>query len=345
MDIKQKKSMKSIGKYLRELSIVVTGIAITIGIGLWVNIKNNEKDLKLNLDAIRLELEGNIMYIITREASLIPEYKYAEYLKSHKKDNLDFDIIKDFAQNSYTNVDFIFFKTGAFEMFKSSGVMRLLQNKELMQKIWDTYFWLHRQEVAFEKLTQMKIDEIMNYVEEKKKYPDKQIIPLYDFYVLGFYDFYYTGIKSTYNQLFEILNEALSVLEKEFYTKDKKGSQHALNSQRMLARRYTAFSWNYLFVNDYAQSEQFARKSLELDSTYAVAKTNLAHALLFQNRFSEAEAVYKELSKTLYKTNETYTKALLIDFDDLEKMGAIPEKHKDDVEKIRKMLREQLECR
>ena len=332
--------MKSIGKYLRELSIVVTGIAITIGIGLWVNSKNNEKDLKLNLDAIRLELEENIMYIINRETALLPEYKYAEYLKSNKKNKLDFDIIKKFAQNGYTNVDFIFFKTGAFEMFKSSGAMRLLQNKELMRKIWDTYFWLHRQEVAFEKLTQIKIDEILKYVEEKKKYPDKQIIPLYDFYVLGFYEFYYEGIKSTYNQLFEMLNETLSEFEKEFDKKDKKEIQHSIHNQRMLARRYTAFSWNFLFINEYAQSEQFARKALESDSTYSVSKTNLAHALLFQNRFSEAEAIYRELSKTIYKNNETYNKALLYDFDDLERAGAIPEKFKDDVEKIRKILRE-----
>ena len=336
MDVKQKKSIKSIGKYLRELSIVVTSIAITVSIGIWVNSENNKKDLKLNLEAIRLELEGNIMYIINRETALLPEYKYASYLKSQKKEKLDFDIIKDVAQNSYTNVDFIFFKTGAFEMFKSSGAMRLLQNKELMQKIWDTYFWLHRQEVAFEKLTQIKIDEIMNYVAEKKKYPDRQIIPLYDFYTLGVYDFYYEGIKSTYSELFEMLNETLSELEKELYKKN----QHSINNQHMVAQRYTAFSWRYLFINEYAQSEQFALKALELDSTYSISKTNLAHALLFQNRFSEAEAVYKELSKTIIINNETFAKVLLKDFDDLEKAGAIPEDFKDDVEKIRKMLRE-----
>jgi len=332
--------MKTIGKYLRELSIVVTGIVITIGIGFWVNSKNNEKDLQLNLDAIRLELEENMRYIIDRETALMPEYKYAAYLKSHKKDKLDFDIIKEFAKNGYTNVDFIFFKTGAFEMFKSSGVMRLLHNKKMMHEIWDTYFWLHRQELAFEKLTQIKIDEILKWSEERKKYPDKQIIPLYDFYVLGFYDFYYEGIKSTYNQLFEMLNKTLSELEKEFEKQDGKESQHSIISKRMIVQRNNNASWDYLFINDYAQAEQFARKALELDSTFLISKTNLAHALLFQNRFSEAAALYKELSQTIYENNETYTKVLLNDFDDLEKAGAIPEKHKDDVEKIREILRE-----
>jgi hypothetical protein len=61
--------------------------------------------------------------------------------------------------------------------------------------------------------------------------------------------------------------------------------------------------------------------------------------LLFQNRFSEAEKIYKELSQ-IKKNNETYVQLLLEDFKELEKAGAVPERHKVDVEKIRKMLRE-----
>ena len=43
--------VSKIGKYFRELSIIVTGIAITVGMVFWVNNKNNEKDLKQYLDA------------------------------------------------------------------------------------------------------------------------------------------------------------------------------------------------------------------------------------------------------------------------------------------------------
>jgi len=37
-------SFQQIVKYLRELSIIVTGIAITVGIGFWVNSNNYKKD-------------------------------------------------------------------------------------------------------------------------------------------------------------------------------------------------------------------------------------------------------------------------------------------------------------
>jgi len=97
----------------------------------------------------------------------------------------------------------------------------------------------------------------------------------------------------------------------------------------------------YLFVKKYAQSEQSVCETLELDSAQTEAKANLAHALLFQNRFSEAEVIYKELSRTIKADNETYTKMLLENFDELEEAGAIPEERQTDVEKIRKMLREQ----
>jgi len=108
----------------------------------------------------------------------------------------------------------------------------------------------------------------------------------------------------------------------------------------VLARGHGTLSWNYLFIKDYAKSEQAARMALKLDDSQIWVKTNLAHALLFRNRFSKAEKIYKELAQTIYKGNETYSKTLLQDFEELEKAGVIPEKRKSDVEKIRKMLQE-----
>ena len=56
---KSKKTIRPIVKYFRELSIVVVGVAITVGIGLFVNNSNNRKDQKQYLNAIKLELEEN----------------------------------------------------------------------------------------------------------------------------------------------------------------------------------------------------------------------------------------------------------------------------------------------
>jgi tetratricopeptide (TPR) repeat protein len=132
--------------------------------------------------------------------------------------------------------------------------------------------------------------------------------------------------------------EALINAKKESEKKEENESQCSINYTFRIAQYYTSISYYYLFMKEYVQAEQAALKALEVDNTYLLSKTNLAHALLFQNRFADAEAIYKELSKTIYQDNETYTKALLNDFAELEKAGAIPEKHKADVEKIKQML-------
>jgi tetratricopeptide (TPR) repeat protein len=112
-----------------------------------------------------------------------------------------------------------------------------------------------------------------------------------------------------------------------------------------VARTLGTLSWNYLFIKEYKKSEQSARQALKLDNTQTWVKTNLAHALLFQNRFSEAEKMYKELSLIKRNENVTYMQIFLEDFEALEKAGAIPEKHKNNVEKIRNMLRMQFDMK
>jgi tetratricopeptide (TPR) repeat protein len=151
--------------------------------------------------------------------------------------------------------------------------------------------------------------------------------------------------KEEIGAIFAELEKQINSYKKLIEANQKKGSEEKGNSCNsatyltILATNHGQLSWYYLFINDYAQSEQSALRALELDDTQIWVKTNLAHALLFQNRFSEAEKIYKELSLHM-RGNVPYSQVLLEDFDELEKAGVIPEKHKADVEKIRKMLRE-----
>jgi len=112
------------------------------------------------------------------------------------------------------------------------------------------------------------------------------------------------------------------------------------NPVSSVARTLGRLSWDYLFIKNYKKSEQFAREALKLDNTQIWVKTNLAHAMLFQNQFSKAEKIYKELSQIKRSEKVTYKQVLLEDLEALEKKGVIPEKQKNNVEKIRKMLRE-----
>jgi len=106
-----------------------------------------------------------------------------------------------------------------------------------------------------------------------------------------------------------------------------------------VAKTLNKLSWHYLFSKEYIQAEQSAREALELDND-VFHEVFLAHALLLQSRFSEAETIYKDMIQRTKDDAETFVKILLGDFDELEEVGAIPEKCSVDVEKIRELLQQ-----
>jgi tetratricopeptide (TPR) repeat protein len=142
----------------------------------------------------------------------------------------------------------------------------------------------------------------------------------------------HTNIKE-YPQALKEYEEALKIHRE---LAEKNPNKHLPEMAKILSNS----SWTYLLNKEYIQSEQSARQALELDNSVSLSKCNLAHVLLFQNRFLEAEVIYIELSQTIKKDNETYAKTLLKELEELEAADAIPEECKANVEKIRKMLKE-----
>ena len=94
---KSKNLLAKLGKYLRELSIVVTGIAITIGIGLWANNHNLKKDQKQYVEAILLELNENAASFETYAKRLQKSVAYSNYLRSHDLKFINKDSINYYA--------------------------------------------------------------------------------------------------------------------------------------------------------------------------------------------------------------------------------------------------------
>ncbi|MCL2246461.1 MAG: hypothetical protein FWC10_05040 [Lentimicrobiaceae bacterium] len=142
---KSKKTVREIVRYFRELSIIIAGIAITVGIGFWVNNNNSQKDLQQYLDAVILELNENIENFDNYAKGLQKSIRYSNYLictkeKLWNKDSIDYyayDNKDGFGWGNHTPV--ILYKKDAFEMFKFSGTMRLLEDKELLLSIWRVY--------------------------------------------------------------------------------------------------------------------------------------------------------------------------------------------------------------
>ena len=174
-------SMNPVVKYLRELSVVVIGIAITVSIGLWINDINNHKDLKLYLNAIKLEMEENMVIISFRLEHLQKSIGYVNYLRSHDKESLNADTIRSYGGGGgYYSIGMFYYKATAFEMFKNSGFMRFMDDKQLLIDIWNVYSGLEELKDDVEIINQMKLEEIK---QDKLKSKDKDFIPMYDFHI------------------------------------------------------------------------------------------------------------------------------------------------------------------
>lgn len=101
-------------------------------------------------------------------------------------------------------------------------------------------------------------------------------------------------------------------------------------------------SWYALHARQAYKAEQYSREALIADPATSSAKTNLAHALLLQNRYDEAEHLYQSFKNQPYEQDisKTYVEVVLNELRQLACSGAIPTEHKAEVEKVKKILRE-----
>lgn len=93
------------------------------------------------------------------------------------------------------------------------------------------------------------------------------------------------------------------------------------SNKRDLTNFYNSLGWQQLFTGDYKGSEKAIRRGIELDSTYLYLYTNLPPALLFQGRFAEAKALYKEYESRPYfpeRDRPFIRDAYLVDFEDFK---------------------------
>jgi len=102
----------------------------------------------------------------------------------------------------------VIFQTSAFEMFKVSGAMRLMNDKELLQSVWKAYFYMEKIEWIVNKYYDIKMEHCQK--EGQRELDGKPSpIPLYDFYVIHAN----TGAMEACRELSEFLKETVSKLE------------------------------------------------------------------------------------------------------------------------------------
>ncbi len=159
--MKTKTALKKISKYIRELSIVVVGIAITFTISNWISGQKEKKDLSLYLSAVKIELEDNLESIQKYALFYGQVKQLAHYLSSVAPETIQTDTIQGYV-DIMGQLSFLTYKTSAFEMFKASGTMRFVEDKSLMQTIWNSYDALERIKLAHEFYMQQKMNLLQN---------------------------------------------------------------------------------------------------------------------------------------------------------------------------------------
>ena len=213
---KTKKSTHPIIKYLRELSIVVVGVAITASIGLWMNNNNIRKDQKQYLDAIKLELEENAKQFDYMTQWLQKSFRYTQYINSTDKNSLNNDSLNYYALTDNDGCGFLYtgsmsasIMTNAFEMFKFSGAMRQVKNKEQLQPIWAVYAQIEMAQLNIDKYFRIKEEELMRYARSSEEGKTVSAVPMRVFYTSGMPN----EMVRWSSQTSQLIKETLSKLE------------------------------------------------------------------------------------------------------------------------------------
>lgn len=159
----KKNALKGTVKYLREISVVVIGVAITFIASDWISGKNEKKDLQRYLNAVKLELQENLVTIQDEANRYGQAVQFSRYLNSGKRENLQADSLAKYS-NVVGDLYSATHNTSAFEMLKTSGAMRLIKDDTLLMSIISCYTLLEDAVVARDKYLQRKMDELFNTI-------------------------------------------------------------------------------------------------------------------------------------------------------------------------------------
>ena len=201
---------KTVIRYIRDFSIVVAGIAVTLYVNDKVTNKSEKRNLTLYLHSVKLEMETNIKQIDGFVEALKPSVGYAKYLSAHDKKSLNKDSINSYNSIS-TSLQLFTYQANAFEMFKNSGIMRLMDNKDLLLTLWDVYHNLLFMKEISDWYFQTKWDDLKKELPLLLEDEDEKIIPMYTFYVTGTP----IAIMNTCEKVLQKANDLVLTLEKE----------------------------------------------------------------------------------------------------------------------------------
>lgn len=138
------KDRSRFGDFLINLVAIIIGIFVTFYITDKIADRKEQKDLQLQLNAIKVELESNLENIEDLSRYFCRMKNLSEYLYSTRNPaNVSTDST-DVYLNRIVYVTTVSHKKDAYEMLKSTGGMRLINDKQLLLDIMNCYSTLEK---------------------------------------------------------------------------------------------------------------------------------------------------------------------------------------------------------
>lgn len=146
--------------YLRELSVVIIGIAITFFFSDIISKSKEKKDLNTQLSIIYDELEENLqaidMLIVHYDKHLKLRYYLNQYME-HPDENYA-DSVQLYSSTAFNSEGF-YYKRAAYEMFINSGMMKAVEDRQLLLSITESYLKLEAVKQEHETHLELKYNE------------------------------------------------------------------------------------------------------------------------------------------------------------------------------------------
>lgn len=149
---------------------MIIGVAIILYVSNCISSANEKKNLRLQLSSIYTELEDNQVKL----DNVIDYYKKHEHFRDLLVENMNKpqQALSD-SINKYENIigkiiPFTF-KKGAYEMFLQSGAMKLLQDRNLLLNITESYVLLEIAKEQHERYNNTKMQLFINAYDSESK--------------------------------------------------------------------------------------------------------------------------------------------------------------------------------
>ena len=137
---KKKFKIAGVGKYLKDLSVIVIGVFITLWFTSIISGNKSQKDVDMIVDIIKMEMEDNLARLNFVQQKWDTEKRVYSLIIKH---NFDVSGIPIDTLSKYRNVigDNHSFSVGrdSYEVFKSSLLMQYIQNKDFLRKLSVAY--------------------------------------------------------------------------------------------------------------------------------------------------------------------------------------------------------------